>query len=162
MVTATRKLLATDDPIVNRARALAYTHHRDQRWGDKPYMAHLAAVAHTLASKYPDRPELIAAGFLHDSLEDTDCTEDEIADYCGPVTLAIVQGMTHPDDEDYALCIDRVTQEPDVARVKLADMEHNSGGDLSHPKYGRHLAHLRTIVAIYDGIDVYGLTKETP
>ena len=51
--------------------------HR-RKGSDRLYIVHPEGVARILASRYPDQPELTDAGWLHDTIEDTPTTADEI------------------------------------------------------------------------------------
>jgi (p)ppGpp synthase/HD superfamily hydrolase len=51
--------------------------HRDQKYGTLPYIVHLAQVSSTI-SYYKNLPELRIAAWLHDSLEDTDASLEDL------------------------------------------------------------------------------------
>jgi len=74
-----------------RARSFAIEAHGDQRYGEKPYVVHLDAVA-ALASPYGDDAAAIA--YLHDTGEDTATTLDEIEREFGPRIAACVALVT--------------------------------------------------------------------
>jgi len=59
----------------NEARAFAIKAHGDQMYGEFPYHVHLDEVA-KIASNFGEKAEVVA--FLHDVIEDTPVTEDEI------------------------------------------------------------------------------------
>jgi hypothetical protein len=63
---------ASDHPLVRRARELAHLAHATQvrKGGDLPYTVHLDAVAAELAAHGEGDPEVLAAAYLHDLLED--------------------------------------------------------------------------------------------
>ncbi|MCD5381796.1 MAG: HD domain-containing protein [Candidatus Pacebacteria bacterium] len=68
-------------------RAAAILHKDQVRKGAQalPYVTHLFAVA-TIASDYTDEEDVIIAALLHDTIEDTDYTPEELqADFGGPV-----------------------------------------------------------------------------
>ena len=72
--------------------------HRDERRKDPektPYINHPIEVAETLwrVGRVREMPTLIAA-LLHDTLEDTDTTPQEISDQFGPDVLALVREVT--------------------------------------------------------------------
>lgn len=80
------------------ALAFAAQKHRDQRRKDaeaSPYINHPIAVASVLAVEagITDEDTLIAA-ILHDTLEDTETSSDELEDKFGPVVSGIVQEVT--------------------------------------------------------------------
>ncbi len=127
-----------------KARELAIASHGDQPYGDKPYAHHLQAVVDVLTrfgASLDDgatAPLLIAA-WLHDSLEDTDLTREEVEQRFGPEVAELVWRVT---DEPGATRKERKpatyrkTRESDRAiTLKLADrianiessLESNSG-----------------------------------
>ncbi len=73
------------------ARNFAMTAHGDQRYGAHPYVVHLDAVAQ-LALPYGDDAMRIA--YLHDTVEDTDVTVDQVAALFGPHVAACVALLT--------------------------------------------------------------------
>lgn len=81
-----------------RAIALALDAHGAQtRKGDRttPYIVHPVTVA-LILSRYSDDEDTIIAGLLHDTLEDTDLTEEEIEREFGPKVLGMVKDVTEP------------------------------------------------------------------
>jgi (p)ppGpp synthase/HD superfamily hydrolase len=78
-------------------RAAAILHQDQLRMGTLPlpYISHLIAVS-LILSDYTDDEDTIVAAFLHDTLEDTDYTEEELReDFGGPVA-EIVLTLTEP------------------------------------------------------------------
>ncbi|MFZ0389894.1 MAG: HD domain-containing protein, partial [Calditrichia bacterium] len=68
--------------------------HRDQyRYSGEPYFEHLLNVARILTSFRMDATTIIA-GLLHDVVEDTDYTLDEIKEYFGKDVALLVNGVT--------------------------------------------------------------------
>lgn len=83
--------------LIERARAFAVKAHGDQRYGDEPYAVHLDAVADILIWRFAgerQRPHVIAAGYLHDTLEDTPVTRDELAAEFGHAVALLVDAVT--------------------------------------------------------------------
>jgi len=86
--------------IVEVARALEFAAHRhseQRRKGLKaePYVNHLAEVALLLAEATGGGdPELVMAGLLHDTLEDTATTREELASAFGPDVALLVEEVT--------------------------------------------------------------------
>ena len=73
----------------------AAAHAGQERKGDgSPYMAHPVEVARLLHAEGVADEELLAATFLHDVVEDTDHTLDEIRDRFGAEVAAVVKAMT--------------------------------------------------------------------
>lgn len=87
-------------PEINKALVFAAIAHLDQnRKGTEiPYITHPYAVGMILArSGYPD--SVIIAGILHDCVEDTVATLDDIRAEFGDDVAAIVNGCSEPDKE---------------------------------------------------------------
>ena len=87
----------------SRRRALEYAaseHEGQRREADNaPFILHPLEVAHLLQGRdYPDH--VIAAGVLHDVLEDTDATEAELAERFGPEVAELVAAVSEPADAD--------------------------------------------------------------
>jgi lactoylglutathione lyase len=80
------------------------------------YIVHPEGVARILADHYPDRPDLAAAGWLHDTIEKTETTPDELETDFGPVVRRLVEGVTKYDGVPWEMPTD-----PDVMRVRVAD-----------------------------------------
>lgn len=113
-------------PDVEEARRLAETLHAGQtdRLG-LPYAAHVADVARRVAGL---GPAVETVAWLHDALEDTDLTPEEIGARFGPDIRAGVDAMTRRAGEDYAgAYLARVAACPQAVPVKIADAAHNLG-----------------------------------
>jgi (p)ppGpp synthase/HD superfamily hydrolase len=78
-------------------RAAAVLHKNQLRKGSMPfpYITHLVATAFTLMD-YTDDEDVIIAGLLHDTLEDTDYTIDELQEDFGGRVREIVEAVTEP------------------------------------------------------------------
>lgn len=80
------------------ALAFAAARHRDQRRKDagaSPYINHPIAVAHALAAEGGvTDPDVLVAAILHDTVEDTRTTFDEVAERFGPVVAGLVRELT--------------------------------------------------------------------
>lgn len=85
-----------DYNIVDQAIKFAQKAHKGQLRDDgRPYFAaHLAQVGNII-STITDDPEIIAAAYLHDTLEDTKTTYDELKKYFGARIAVIVHMVTH-------------------------------------------------------------------
>jgi GTP pyrophosphokinase len=80
--------------LIRRALDLAERAHRAQtRASGEPYVAHATAVADILAGLRMDH-ETLAAAILHDVVEDTAITLDDIEQACGPAVAHLVDGLT--------------------------------------------------------------------
>ncbi|HLS89179.1 MAG TPA: HD domain-containing protein [Sphingobacteriaceae bacterium] len=80
---------------IDRAVQLAVTAHQGQRrkGKDMPYITHPVSVALTLATAGCSE-EVVIAGLLHDTLEDTEVRAEHIEEEFGPQVLAIVKSCT--------------------------------------------------------------------
>lgn len=141
-----------DRSIVEQAREVATLAHAGQMYGGsgKPYIYHLETVAASLASQYPDDPELEAVGWLHDIVEDQGVSLDILEARFGKRITTTVDLVTHYEGVEYPFYIMRLLPHADACRAKLADMEHNSNGNLDHPKYGNYLPVLREAVSLHN------------
>lgn len=121
--------------IIQKALHYAAMKHGDQKYGDGvPYMTHIASVV-SLLHEYNAPVIVIAAGALHDVLEDTDTTYDELNIEFGPHIADLVLAVTNPKEgnrkEKHAIQYPKILQYGQYAiMVKLADRLANvlSGG----------------------------------
>lgn len=90
----------------------------------KPYILHPVHVA-VYAAEQTDDPEIITAAVLHDTIEDTDATLDDIRRRFGDRVTEIVDRMSRRDEEDYFSYVRRASENPDAILVKRADLRHN-------------------------------------
>lgn len=88
----------------------------------KPYIEHLAFVAKHIKVR---TAEIEAVAWLHDSVEDTQCSIDEIYREFGNVIANAVEAITKKQGESYQLYLERVKANPIARVVKLADLSHN-------------------------------------
>jgi GTP pyrophosphokinase len=83
-----------DRELVARAYRVADEAHHDQkRVSGEPYVTHCIAVARVLAD-FGVPPEVVAAGLLHDTVEDTPITLDDIRVDFGETIATLVDGVT--------------------------------------------------------------------
>ncbi|MFJ8827715.1 HD domain-containing protein [Streptomyces sp. NPDC102467] len=91
------------------------------------YIEHVRAVA---AGLVPFGDELVMAGLLHDVLEDTDVSADQLLERGVPARVVeIVQAVTNQADVAYEEKIRRITADPQATLLKIADNAHNSHPD---------------------------------
>ena len=119
------------------ARALATHHHAVMRqvrkYTGEPYIVHPEAVAQLVRS-VPHTEEMLAAAWLHDTVEDTEATLEEIERECGAEVADLVEMLTdpsRPEDGNRARrkAIDRAhtaLASPDAKTIKLADLIDNT------------------------------------
>ena len=89
--------LASRSPMVRKALAVAAAAHRGQvrKGSGRPYILHPVAVAQLLVEAGCG-DEVIAAGLLHDTLEDTSLTLGELRGQFGGKVASIVAGCSEP------------------------------------------------------------------
>ncbi len=121
---------------IKKAYLFAKKKHEGQyRKSGEAYIYHPMNVALILTSIYADY-ETISAGFLHDVLEDCDCTAEEMEEEFGSIITRLVQGVTklskiHFSTENeylieyYKKIIVGMSEDVRVIIVKLADRLHN-------------------------------------
>ena len=84
----------TEKQVLEKAADWASTAHRDQqRASGEPYYSHVLAVAEILNELQLDYETLVAA-MLHDVVEDTDITLEDVRAEFGPVITHLVDGVT--------------------------------------------------------------------
>lgn len=109
--------------LTKKALRLCFEAHKDQL--DKsglPYVFHPFHLAEQM-----DTEETVCVALLHDVVEDTDYTlEDLIAmGFPKPVTDALAL-MTHDENVPYLDYVAKMKDNPVARQVKLADLKHNS------------------------------------
>ena len=133
-------------------------HEGQMRASGEPYIIHPLEVAEVLAEMKMDASS-IAAGLLHDSVEDTPATSEEIAAEFGEQVAHIVEGVTKIDKIQFANREDRqaenvrkmllaMVSDVRVVLIKLADRLHNMR-TLEHLKPERQEAIARETLDIY-------------
>ncbi len=127
---------SADLELIQRAYVFAATAHAGQtRLSGEPYLSHPLAVAATLADMGFDEPT-VAAGLLHDTVEDTRATIEEIDENFGEEAADIVDGVTkismipfenkeEAQAENIRKMILAMSHDMRVLMVKLADRLHN-------------------------------------
>lgn len=112
--------------VIRRAELLArHAHDGQVDKAGQPYASHPAAVAAITEAKYPQDVDAIATSWLHDVVEDTDVTIEEIRDQFGDVIAAAVAAITRHAGEDPDEYYRRVAADPIALRVKRSDLAHN-------------------------------------
>lgn len=77
--------------MINKAKALAYKAHTKQRYGDQPYTVHLENVVE-LARPFGELAVIVA--YLHDIVEDTEITLDDIRKEFGEIVADCIALLT--------------------------------------------------------------------
>ena len=108
--------------LTAKAMNIAYTAHAGQKdKGGVPYIFHPCHVAEQMTGEYE-----VCAALLHDTVEDTALTLDQLAkDFPAPVVRA-VDLLTHREGVTYEEYLSGIKADPIALAVKLADIAHNS------------------------------------
>jgi len=125
-----------DEDVLNRAYVYGLKKHGNQlRASGDPYFSHPVEVAGILAEMRLDTASIVT-GLLHDTLEDTDATRDEIAGMFGEDIARLVDGVTKlsrleiqsestKEAENLRKLVLAMSSDIRVLLVKLADRLHN-------------------------------------
>src|ERR1700749_3328014 len=120
--------------LVSEAAELAARRHNGMARkgrGSEPYINHLAEVANLIAAATDGADaELVAAGWLHDAIEDTETTREELSQkFSERVAALVVEGtddMTLPKSERPRLkVVDAPKKSPSAKLIKIADKISN-------------------------------------
>ena len=85
------------DDIIKYAKEYAIKHHEGQVHGPRPFWHHLRDVVGVLKEFQIDDPDLLAAAWLHDVVEDTSVTVEDVTAEFGPRIGALVDALTDGD-----------------------------------------------------------------
>lgn len=140
VITEAGKYIHNPDSIalIRHAANFAMERHAGQfRKSGEPYFIHLVNVAYILAGLQAG-PKTIAAGFLHDTIEDTGITKEELAAEFDDEIAELVEAVTKigtlkfkgKDDPEYQASNHRkifiaMAKDIRVILIKLADRLHN-------------------------------------
>ena len=148
-----------DTKLIMKAYNLANEKHKDQkRHSGEPYIVHPLNVAYILADVGLD-DSTICAALLHDIVEDTDVTDDDLRKIFGEEIADMVAGVTklgtmmfssveERQVEDYRKMFLAMGKDIRVIIIKLADRLHNMR-TLKYLKRERQLANAKETMEIY-------------
>ncbi len=148
-----------DQKLIQKAYKYAVEHHGDQRRkSGEPYIIHPINVAYILADIGLDESTICAA-LLHDVVEDTDATENDIKREFGEEISDMVAGVTKLGNiafatveeqqvEDYRKMFLAMGKDIRVIIIKLADRLHNMR-TLKHLKRDRQIANAKETMELY-------------
>ena len=172
LVASIRKYHPSDDlSMIEKAYQLADNAHKDQkRKSGEPYIIHPLCVAIILADLEMDK-ETIAAGLLHDVVEDTVYTEEQLAEIFGKEVALLVDGVTKLTQLSWSA--DKVEMQAENLRkmflamakdirviiIKLADRLHNMR-TLQYMRPEKQKVKARETIEIYSPLaDRLGISK---
>ncbi|WP_181697944.1 HD domain-containing protein [Nocardia sp. GTS18] len=153
-----------------QAREFAVAAHGDQRYGERPYVTHLAAVRGVL-DDFGFGGDLAVAAWLHDVIEDTPVTAEEVESRFGRAVLDLVWAVTGVGPDRKARNLDAYTKiaaHPRAVILKLADRTANAQASppasswmgmyrTEHPTFKAHLGGLLaddpTVARMWERLD---------
>jgi guanosine-3',5'-bis(diphosphate) 3'-pyrophosphohydrolase len=150
--------------LMLEAVAFAAHQHRDQRRKDagaSPYINHPIAVAQILASAGVEDVDVLRAAVLHDVIEDTECSLEEMATLFGSRVAGIVSEVTNDKTLSKAeVKLAQIAKAPHMSveakLVKLADKICNLTDILTHPPTSwpleRKQAYFESSAKVVDGL----------
>jgi len=133
-----RKYIQNPDSLalIERAYTYAELHHKEQfRKSGEPYIIHLINVAHLLATLRVG-PKTVAAGLLHDVIEDCGISKEKLAKEFDDEVATLVESVTKigniafTDEKEYQAVNHRkifiaMAKDIRVILIKLVDRLHN-------------------------------------
>jgi (p)ppGpp synthase/HD superfamily hydrolase len=162
-----------DTPLINKAKMLAGKAHEGQfrKYSGMPYIVHPIEVA-TIVQTVEHSDEMIAAALLHDVVEDTDYSFEDIAKEVSPEVADLVKGLTDvssPQDGNRKVrkAIDKdhlAEQNAEVQTIKLADVISNSKDiKANDPKFAKvYIEEMKALLEVLTKGDktLYAKAKE--
>ena len=145
--------------LINQAVDYANNKHADQKRKDgSPYIIHPLAVAEIVAEIGLDTDALVAA-ILHDCIEDTDSTHDELAGLFGSTVAELVEGVTKLTRVEYHTLEEQqmenlrkmflaMSKDIRVVLIKIADRLHNTR-TMQYQKPHKQVSKSRETMDIY-------------
>src|SRR6056297_1081555 len=126
----------TDDNLITRAFKICYHSHKDvERASGEPYYLHPVEVAKIMAAEFTIDDESVAAALLHDTVEDTIITLDDIRNDFGNVVAHLIDGVTKitgvfenrnsKQAETFMKLLLSMAEDIRVVLIKFADRLHN-------------------------------------
>ena len=125
--------------LTNKAMGIAYrAHHGQLDYNGIPYIFHPIHLAESM-----DDELSCCVALLHDTVEDTDITLDDLRREFPDEVVDAVALVTHDEAVDYFDYVRAIKENPIARKVKLADLAHNSdqtrciGSDLTKKQLER-------------------------
>ncbi|WP_443748634.1 HD domain-containing protein [Asticcacaulis solisilvae] len=157
--------MKTDTAKLIEATYFAADKHRDQRRRDKgatPYINHPISLTHILVDEGGiEDTDVLCAALLHDTIEDTDTTAEELAVHFGDRITAIVLEVTDDTSQHFTVRKQaQIDHAPHMSReaklVKLADKISNVRDLLAFPPHdwpiARKQAYMDFCAAVVNGL----------
>ena len=137
--------------LTKKAMQIAFDAHKEQV--DKaglPYIYHPIHLAEQM-----DTEEEVCAALLHDVIEDTGITPDNLRAYGFPESvMTALSLLTHNDEEEYMDYIEKIKTNPLAKKVKLADLRHNRNKtrykNLDNRSLGREIKYVKAMSSLHN------------
>jgi len=134
------KEFQTGKELIEKAKAFATNCHKTQtrKFDGKPYIVHPEAVA-SLVDQFGGSPEMVAAAWLHDVVEDCGITVRDLIEHFGTQVSGLVWELTSPKDLNKSkkaeYLLDKMnTMSSDALTIKLCDRLNNVSDFNTAPK----------------------------
>ena len=109
-------------PLTNKAMRIAYAaHHGQFDYNGIPYIFHPIHLAEQM-----DDEISCCAALLHDVVEDTDVTLEDLRKEFPDEVIQVIKLLTHRENVDYFDYVRAIKADATAVKVKLADLDHNS------------------------------------
>lgn len=153
------------DQLTKAIAAAAMAHGmagQKRRYTGEPYIVHPLGVLALVRTACLYSEEMEIAAVLHDVVEDTVVSLEDVAREFGPVVAFFVASVTNPDkagknkrDWKIELCTQLSVAAPEAQTIKVADIIHNCSTIMDHdPAYGRiYIAEKRAVLEACDRAD---------
>lgn len=136
LLRATKDRTKEDTRLIRKAFDVAVEAHKDmRRKSGEPYIYHPIAVARICADEIGLGTTSIVCALLHDTVEDTHITLEDIEDLFGPKVRLIIDGLTKIPEvfdenasvqaENFRKMVLTISDDIRVVLIKLADRLHN-------------------------------------
>ena len=131
-----KHLHETDDELVEKAFKLCCQSHKDvKRASGEPYYQHPVEVAKIMAEDFNIDDESVVAALLHDTVEDTSVTLEDIRELFGETVMNLIDGLTKitgvfenrdaKQAETFMKLLISMAEDIRVILIKFADRLHN-------------------------------------
>lgn len=108
--------------LTAKAMRIAYdAHHGQVDKGGLPYIFHPMHLAEAMEDEIS-----CCAALLHDVVEDTDVTMEDLAKEFPEEVIEVLKLLTHPEEVPYFDYVRKIKENPIAVKIKLADIAHNS------------------------------------
>lgn len=141
--------------MVKRIELFVIEAHQGQfRWDNKtPYWRHPEQVVNIIKSWKITDPDIILSAWLHDTVEDTAVTLDDIGNEYGNKVKYIVNELTFPDNVGFNEYLDRCIRMSNSAKiVKIADIMANISDISSNKSHNFVLKRLKALEMLTNNI----------